>query len=292
MLRNIVVDLEILLDTRAGTLKRIIPRKEVEQLINSEAYRLRTHERMWELCSITEQQWEDGWALRDEVTLSRSAPTLAMADFPRLVSDLNSVVAGNNPGLSDVRFLVNMYPYKLSDKTKQQIVSALQYNFSTTCEVQSISLDYSRLSPAHCKDRNIIMMFIYDIMKYNQACFPDDAGWSIDNLPVPNEELAIITPRIDRDYFNTRNEIKDLGVVVPHGISEFEISMELFQLIYGLEFVNSSYVCEVTGEVRERISKGYKHAKGDNPTNDNTPNGDDVDIPDISIPQPNIYRKK
>lgn len=291
MLRNIVIDLDLLLDTRAGTLRRIIPLDELDKVINSQEYRTRTHERMWELCSITQQQWEDGWALRDEITLAFSKPTLAMADFPRLVGDLNSVVEGNNPGLSDVRFLINTYPYKLSDKTKQQIVSAIQYNFSTTCEVMSISLDYSRLSPAACKDRNIILMFIYDIMKYNQVCFPDDAGWAIDNLPTPNEELTIITPRIDRDYFNKRDEIKDLGVVVPHGISQFEISMELFQLIYGLEFVNTSYVCEVTEEVRERISKGYQYAKGNSLSDVDTSTGNDDDIPDISIPEPNVHKK-
>lgn len=292
MLRNIVIDLDILLDTRAGTLRRIIPLEEVSKVIDGEKYRTRTHERMWDLSSITQQQWEDGWDLRDEITLAFSKPTLAMADFPRFVSDLDSVVAGNNPGLSDVRFLINTYPYKLADKTKQQIVSAIQYNFSTNCEVMSVALDYSRLSPAHCKDRNIIMMFIYDIMKYNQACFPDDAGWSINNLPTPNEELTIITPRIDRDYFNKRDEIKDLGVVVPHGISQFEISMELFQLIYGLEFVNTSYVCEVTEEVREKISKGYQYAQGDNPTDVDTSTGDDGDISDISIPQPNVHKKE
>lgn len=291
MLRNIVFDLDILLDTRAGTLRRIIPMNEAERVINSEAYRLRSHERIWELCSITKEQWEDGWALRDETTLAFSKPTLAMADAPKLLADLNSVVAGNNPGMSDVRFVINTYPYTLKPEVKARIASAIQYNFSTTCEVVTASLDYSRLSPAHCKDRNIVLMFVYDIMKYNQACFPDDAGWSMDKMPTPNEELTIITPRIDRDYFDKRNEINDLGVVLPHGISQFEISMELFRLIYGLEFVNSSYVCEVTEEVRKRISEGHAHAKGDNPNNAPTAVPDDVDVPDFHVPQPNKFQR-
>lgn len=291
MLRNIVIDLDMLLDTVAGTLRRIIPLEEVETLINSSAYRMRTHNRMWEMCSITEQQWEDGWALRDEVTLAYSNPTLAQADFPRLMVDLNNVVAGNNPGLSDVRFIINTYPYTLDQKTKAKIASACQYNFSTTCDVVTATLDYSRLSPAHCKERNIIMMFVYDIMKYNQACFPDDAGWSMDNMPTPNEELIVITPRIDRDCFNKRSEINDLGVELPHGISQFEISMELFRLIYGLEFSNVSYVCEVTKDVRKRISEGYNHAKGDRPNTTHAVTSNDDHTPDIRLPQPNQFRK-
>lgn len=291
MLRNIVIDLDMMLDTVAGTLRRIIPVAEVEALINTEKYRTRTHDRMWELCSITKQQWEDGWALRDEITLSRSKPTLAMVDIVKLVGDLNSVVEGNNPGMSDVRFLINTYPYTIDPRRKAQLASALQYNFSTSCEVATISLDYSRLSPAHCKDRNIIFMLIYDFMKYNQACFPDDGGWSIDNLPTPNEELTIGTPRIDRDYFSKRQETKDLGVELPHGVTEFEISAELYQLLFGLEFLNTSYVCEVTEEVRERISKGYANAKNSIPRSDHPPTPDVDDIPDISIPQPNVYIK-
>ncbi len=287
MLRNIVIDIDVLLDTRAGTLRRIIPKDEVERVINSKAYRERTHERMWELCSITQQQWEDGWALRDEKTLAASLPTLAMVDMPRFLADLNSVVAGNNPGLSDARFLINLYPYKVSEKAKRLIEVAAKHNFSTTCEVMCVSLDNSRLSPAQCKERNIIFMMLYDITKYNQDCFPDDAGWSMQNLPTPNEELVIVTPRINRDYFNKNEELAKLGVELPKGVDSFTISMELFQLIYGLEFVNPSYTCEVTQEVRERISKGMQNARGTNNTdNVDTTITDDVDTDDYDIPEP------
>lgn len=291
MLRNIVIDLDILLDTRAATLRRIIGIEEAEKVINSKAYRLRDHERMWEIAPIDKEKWEAGWSLRDEVTLSYSRPCLAMADFPRLIADLNNVVKGNNPVLTDVRFLINTYPYKLSTERKAQIVSAVQYNFSTTCEVMHVSLDYSRLSPAQCKDRNILLLFIYDIAKYNQICFPDDGGWSIDNLPTPNEELTVITPRIDRDMLGNRDEIKDLEVKLPHGISQFEISMELFQLIYNLEFVNSSYVCEVTDKVRERISGGYKNANDNRGGNDDSIDIVDEPDTDINIPGPNFFKK-
>lgn len=291
MLRNIVIDLDILLDTRAATLRRIIGIEETEKVINSDAYRLRDHERMWDVAPIEREKWEDGWALRDEITLSYAKPCLAMADFPRLVADLNSVVKGNNPVLTDVRFLINTYPYKLSAERKAQIVSAVQYNFSTTCEVMHVSLDYSRLSPAQCKDRNILLLFIYDIAKYNQACFPDDAGWSMDNLPTPNEELTIITPRIDRDVFGGRKEIDELEVALPHGVSQFEISMELFQLIYNLEFVNASYVCEVTEKVRARISEGYKNANINNPGSNVPPPTTDEPDADIGIPKPNFFKK-
>lgn len=291
MLRNIVIDIDILLDTRAGTLRRIIPLEEVESLINTEAYRTRTHERMWELCSITQQQWEDGWVLRDEATLAHSKPALAMADFPRFLGDLNHVVAGNNPGLSDVRFIINTYPYTIKPENKVKLASAIQYNFSTECDVVTASLDYSRLSPAHCKERSIILMFVYDIMKYNQDCFPDDGGWSMDKMPTPNEELTIITPRLDRDAFDVRQEMNDLGVQLPKGISQFEISMELFRLIYGLEFVNSSYVCEVTEEVRERIVKGRENAKGNSTDHVPSPTPTDDVESDCPLPGPNRFHK-
>lgn len=292
MLRNIVIDLDIILDTRAGTLRRIIPKEEVETLINSTAYRNRTHDRMWELCSITQQQWEDGWALRDEITLAHSRPTLAMADMTKMIADLNSVVNGNNPGLSDVRFLLNTYPYTIKEINRQRLASALQYNLSTNCEVMTVALDNSRLSPAACKDRNIIMYFVYDIMKYNQQCFPDDGGWSIDNLPTPNEELVVITPRIDRDYFNGRKEIADLGVQLPKGTSPFSIGMELFQLLYGLEFVNTSYACEVTEAVRERIQKGLEHARSTfHSSNDHTTRDNDGTASAFNIPEPNVFKQ-
>lgn len=287
MLRNIVIDLDLLLDTRAGTLRRIIPQKEVETLINTDAYRNRTHDRMWELCSITKEQWEDGWALRDEITLAYSKPTLAMVDMTKMLADLNSVVAGNNPGLSDVRFLINTYPYKIQEKNRAKIALACQYNFSTDCEVMTIALDNSRLSPSQCKDRNIILYLLYDIMKYNQECFPDDGGWSIDNLPTPNEELTLITPRIDRDCFDSRKEIEELGVVLPKGVNPFTISMELFQLLYGLEFTNTSYACEVTEDVRKRIAEGLKNARGDNNADSvSTPGPIDDDSDPFNIPEP------
>lgn len=289
MLRNIVIDLDMLLDTRAGTLRRIIPLEEVEQVINSETYRLREHERIWEMCSISKEDWEAGWSLRDETTLAFSKPTLAMADFPRLLADLNKVVEGNNPGLSDVRFIINTYPYNLSPEVKAKIASACQYNFSTTCDVVTATLDYSRLSPSLCKERNIIMMFIYDIVKYNQACFPDDVKWSMENLPTPNEELTVVTPRIDRDHFGERKDIDELGVELPKGISSFEISVELLRLIYGIEFANASYVCEVSEEVWTRISQGLSHAKGSNPTPPPTPDISDDDGSSFDIPDPNPF---
>lgn len=292
MLRNIVIDLDMLLDTRAGTLRRIIGEEETNNLINSDAYRLRDHEKMWKISTIDRQSWEDGWSLRDEMTLARSRPTMVMADMPRFLADLNSVVAGNNPGISDARFLINTYPYTLKPETKAKIASACQYNFATTCEVQTISLDYSRLSPVQCKDRNIILLFIYDIVKYNQVCFPDDVKWTMDNLPTPNEELTIITPRINRDCFNEHDEIKDLEVELPKGVSDFEISMELLQLIYGLEFVNTSYVCEVSEEVLDRIKKGHDNADINKRPSNDPPTPDDGDESDPVIPQPNFFKRK
>lgn len=302
MLRNIVIDLDMLLDTRAGTLRRIIGEEKANEIINSEAYRLRDHEKLWELAGIDKDTWDAGWELRDEVTLSRSLPTLVMADMPRFLTDLNNVVAGNNPGISDARFLINTYPYKLSKEVKAKIATACQFNFSTACDVETISLDYSRLSPVQCKDRNIILLFVYDIMKYNQTCFPDDVKWSMDNLPTPNEELVVITPRINRDCFSKRDEITDMGVELPHGITDFEISMELIRLIYGLEFVNSSYACEVTEEVLERIRKGYDRAANFNPTKEpgeidlsvyGDPNEEDPDAEvELEIPKPNFNKRK
>lgn len=274
MLRNIVIDIEMLLDTRYGTLMRTVP-DEALNVVNSTEYRFREHEDIWKFTSMEKERWDKAWELRDLVTLSKSLMTLLVADFPSFIADLNSVVKGNNPGLSDVRFLINTYPYKINESAKIRLLEVLQEQFSTTCEIRTVNLPWSKLAPYLCKSKNIIQLFVYDFSEYCRQCFPDNGGWSEENIPTPNEELSIITPRISRDYFGDTTEIDSLGVELPMGQTPFTITKELMDLICNLEFISTNHVCAVTPKVVEIIKRGKEN---DNSSNIGECNGGDTTI--------------
>lgn len=272
MLRNIVIDIEMLLDTRYGVIKQFKP-DQVEDICSSDAYRFRDHERLWEFCQISKEQWVSAWDNRGGNVLTQSVMSLLVASIPSYIADLNSVVQSNNPGLSDVRFLINTYPYNLSEEVKLALIEALTQQFSTTCEIKTIYSDWSNLSPAHCKEKNIIQMFIYDFTLYCQRCFPDSGNWSVDNVPTPNEELTIVSPKIIRDYFSDINEINELGVELPNGNDAFTITKELFDLLFNFELISVNHVCAVTRDVINKLQNGS--VTNDNDSNSNKHTDDD-----------------
>lgn len=276
MLRNIVIDIEMLLDTRYGVIEKLRP-GQAETICSSNEYRFRNHERLWELCGVTKEEWLSVWDNRGASVINNSMMTLLMASIPSFIADLNSVVMGNNPGLSDIRFLINTYPFNLDENVKLALISAITTQFSTTCEVRTIYSDWSNLTPLQCKDKNIIQMFVYDITQYCQRCFPDTTEWSVDNVPTPNESLTIVSPKIIRDFFNDYGEVEALGVELPEGNDGFTITKELFDLLFNYEMISVNHVCAVTRDVIDKLQNGSSNNDNGDKNRDSSNSGDSTD---------------
>lgn len=258
MLRNILVELDAFMDTRGGTLRRTVP-DEAMDVINSREYRFREHNEMHKLCSIDEDRWKEAWKLRDAKTVYNSGITLLVPEFINVIREIQSIIDGNNPELTDIRLLINIYPYKLTQDQEEAIITGIRETLSLNCEVATVYLPLNQIDPADCARLNIFMLFLYNFTDWIQAAYGDEKKWSENNLPRSNDGLTVVAPRIKEDRLGIQKEIDDLkvqGVELPES---FELTAETFNLLFRLEFITANSFCELTEEAKRIIAEGMKN---------------------------------
>jgi hypothetical protein len=163
-LSTILISLDVLLDTRAGTLAKMLGPEAVVEVLKGN-YHNRKDDKF---PAVDVNAFNAMYASRDEETLSLSYST-NVDDFLReLVHTLikQSLVRPFHQG---VRVVVNTYPYQLSDDVLQQILGAIVAKLLADIEVEvplrveAEHLPDEALNPEHCKQTYAAMlMYDYD----------------------------------------------------------------------------------------------------------------------------------
>lgn len=141
----LLIDLDALLDTRLGCLiqHRVAEAAEIDMA----AYRGRFNDDLWTLCrNVTEDDYRQWWADRDETTLQCSFATPMMMRLKAMTYELVAKKA-SHAYLKEIKVFVNIYPYRLSDQIKAEYQSAIKEVVHRGVGVEMVSLPPEQLSP-------------------------------------------------------------------------------------------------------------------------------------------------
>lgn len=194
----ILVELDVLLDTRLGTLARLSPQAAEDVLINGK-YHIRQSDRF---LGVDHEQYKELYKNRDVVTLAHSQVTNALEWIRRLRGVLADH-AIERPYNDGTKIVVNHYPYQLTSEEQEEMVKAIGAWLNYELPVELVSIRTEDLTPQHCKS-SYAMMMIYDFevwMEIHASAF--------EQVRLP--EVPLFAPAI---YFNKEPSAKELEKAV------------------------------------------------------------------------------
>lgn len=154
--QSIYVPLDVLLDTRLGTLARIDD-VAAANVIESGTYQTRQNDEFAGFDKVVfDQQYKD----RDVETLKLSMVTEAIQFLRQLVAVLTEQ-AIVRPFHEGAKIVVNIYPYTLSQEEQVDIGRAIEAWMQGMAPVELVAIPTKDLTPAYCKDMYSLMM-VYD----------------------------------------------------------------------------------------------------------------------------------
>jgi hypothetical protein len=157
-LQAIYVELDVLLDTRLGTLARI-GQDVAARILGTGSYHTRQSD---DFEGVSKDQFQELYSARDTLTLAHSTVTGAILWLKRLAGVLADQ-AIERPYHDGIQIVVNTYPYQLTSEEQGQMVEAIAAWIRTTVttKVELVSIATKDLTPLHCKS-SYAMMMIYD----------------------------------------------------------------------------------------------------------------------------------
>lgn len=182
---GIYVELDVLLDTRLGTLAKLDPKLADTALDGN--YHSRRDDNF---PGVDIQAYKDAYANRDVETLALSTVTNAVLLIKNLASTLNEQAVAR-PYHDGVRITVNVYPYQLSGEECEAIQKAILIWLGNSSPVDLISVAPIDLTPSYCKGQ-YSMMIMYE---YEQWMEMQTKAFEKTRIP----EITLFVPAI---YFN------------------------------------------------------------------------------------------
>lgn len=157
-----MVDLDLLLDTRVGTLFKINP--EEAQRILDRGFRLRTSDTL-ELYSdiISTEEYIRAYEDRDVSTLTLSRPTKLLTDFVSEYRRLLFVLSDKFSTLNDCCLIVNIHPYDLNDEEAAGIKEAMEYYLGDEVPVRIARFNLESTQLSYLEMRGITDYMTYDL---------------------------------------------------------------------------------------------------------------------------------
>lgn len=208
VLSGIYVSLDVLLDTRLGTLAKLGGNELVIKTLMSN-YHTRQDDKFKDV-DVT--AYKRMYANRDVETLSLSTLTQVMPLVRQFTTSLMKQTL-NRPFHEGVRIFVNIYPYQLDDEEQQeltQVLAELMAGFSKVdipLKMEIVSLSDEELTPEYCKT-NFSLMLMYDY----------DNWLSVQQraiLKSPMPEVTLYAPRIYTVQTPTDEQLAELKTQFP-----------------------------------------------------------------------------
>lgn len=199
----IYVSLDVLLDTRLGTLAKINNELAYEVLQN------KYHQRMIDIFpDISAEAFKELYAKRDVETLKLSFPT----GIVHVLNDLlKNVTLKGTEDLYSIgpKVVVNIFPYQLNNDEKEAIKYAIDDWLTVKCPIDIIDRDLKVLHPSYFK-KDFVAMFFYE---YNEWLNLHAKAFKEEKNRLP--EISLFAPRI---YFNaipSKEDEQEIEKVMP-----------------------------------------------------------------------------
>lgn len=193
MKHNILIDLDVLLDTRIATLVQLDPEEAVKIL--KSGYSSRTTDDLSGIdTTITTEEYKTAYAKRDIETLKTSRMTNYIFELAMTVKQLTENLAKDNTRVKDPCVVINYYPYKdLDTEVLSQIVYAIQQHITTAVDIKTVYLEPDKLDLKALKNLEILTYITYDFKTWFETSFSIAKG---KNAIISYPKFTIVVPKI------------------------------------------------------------------------------------------------
>lgn len=221
MSEKILVDLDCLLDTRLGTLACLGSDYAVNALLNN--YKTREID---SFPGVSRQEFKDAYAKRDVETLKASLATNVFLILQACIkgSFENLAQGGQN---NSIEFIVNYFPYKLTEDEVSYIREMILYRTGEAAEVTMIDISNEAMTPKHCKE-NYALMIRYDYVEWYEMHLD-----AIQETPIPG--VTLIAPALYHNEIPSDEVMRDLKKDNIHPFRAVEFASAV---VIGLKLLN------------------------------------------------------
>lgn len=168
--KNIYTDLDCLNDTRVGTLALIKQEAAIEALQNLYMERYTDDPRAY-CTGITHEEFKEKYAARDVNTLAASFPTAFCFSLPRIIGDIQSRMWAGSPDVGRVKFIVNIWPYKLNAMEREELVKSLRVFVGAAIPVELVNVPIREVTTEWINANNIAVAHIYSAQEWLDFSF-------------------------------------------------------------------------------------------------------------------------
>ena len=250
---NVLIQLDAVLDTVAGTVRKIYP-DVVDDLLCNKGYRKRIADNLADIDPrIDGMTFAAAYAKRDIETLDNSTSNLMIGYIRRLLSDLDKVALGNNPVITSVNVHLNIYPYDLDEDRAALIALAVSAALGLVEPARVVRLEPSEITPDFINKSGISTYILYDLNTWVSSAFPDVGGSDLRAAGLERlENFSVIAAKIAIDKKKeeeAREEFAKYGM-----LDSFEyLSVLPWNLLFELQLLDSVLFTEFSPEEAEKI---------------------------------------
>lgn len=162
--KNMLVELDCLLDTRISTVS-LINEKAAVELLKPE-YRKRTWDDIHTLTGglVDNETFREAYDNRGVETLINARCTAIVVMLNHFLMELEDQ-STDSPEFDSTRVDVNVYPYDLSSDEQEMLVTAVMAYAGIQTQVKVVRFPYAEITPKRLKD-NYHAVILYDFDKW------------------------------------------------------------------------------------------------------------------------------
>jgi hypothetical protein len=263
---KLLVNADVLFDTRMGTIARMSPQLAIEMMWIGDRYRSRLSDEFHFLNpKINLVEYRKRYAARDIETLKNSTISTFVAELAKVIEGLEERAALGDPRCKYISVHVNFYPYQLSSEQKQMFLSCLSTYVGFTTTLVAVDIPFSHLTTNRMRIENYSHVYLYDLEEWMQAAYgkPDSM---IANAP----ELTITACALAKDSRALLDEIKNPIPDVPQ--NPFDLVKYSLASFFNQEWltpeafsiVDPRELLAVKKTIEDRIVKRHQQREKDN----------------------------
>lgn len=228
----ILIDLDVILDTRVATLLQLNEEVAIELLDNGFCSRP-TDDLTGVTSKITNDEFKTAYAKRDITTLKTARLTSYIFELATIVSDLTKSLISDDTRVEEPCIVINYYPYHdLDTETLADIIYAISCYTTDAIDIKAAYYEPRQLDLPYLKECSILTYITYDFTKWFESVFTIAKGKdAIISYPKLTIIAPMVTPKID-SFDNLDGEsLKLLQNKTP-----FEFMKLYWAPMFGLEF--------------------------------------------------------
>lgn len=252
---GIMVDLDSILDTRKGTIKKLYP-KIYEEIKGSPQYHLRREDRWDDIHpELDHQQLTLAYQGRDLDTIRHSQLTMVSRMMIELFAQLSADIQDQDPEVAGFYVLINFHPYNLSIELKEEIAKLLSLQLGVVgLPIAEVSMPWKKLDAAFLKDNNIRYWYCYHYDQWLRECFEPVGTEQIDAEKITGApETRMFAPMIAQDQKAVDKFLADIEDC-PF-TDQFQLTKAITSNIINFEFTPVSSFCQIDTEKLLRLER-------------------------------------